>query len=428
VLVDRHSLKFRVLTGSYAIVRLAPDALVPDWATTGEFTSVSRTPDELSIVCPTDHLPPEVHSPHRWICLKLEGPFPFSQTGVLLSFIEPLSTRNVPIFAISTYDTDYVLIQEGFAWALNVLQEASHELQTGDESPAARGLSSVVVASPQEEKVQPFSVRDLRQVGAVLALAARAEIMPRFGKLRTNQIRQKSSALDVVSDADEAAERAISEALGAAFPGALIVGEEGAYRDPTVLQQLSSAELAFIIDPIDGTKNFVSNLPLFGVMAAATIRGEIVAGVIYDPVLRDWAYARRGGGAWMEYENGGRAALRVAKPVPVSAMEGMVATGFLPEPLRGTVLANLTKLAATANLRCAAHEYRLTAAGSCHLLLYNRLMPWDHAAGWLLHREAGGYSAHFDGTAYELSHLTGGLICTPDEDTWHLVRTALLER
>ncbi len=273
-----------------------------------------------------------------------------------------------------------------------------------------------------------FSEHDLHQVGAVLALAARTEIMPRFGKLRTNQIRQKSSAIDVVTDADEAAERAISEALAAVFPGVLIVGEEGTYRDPAVLQQLSSAELAFIIDPIDGTKNFVSNLPLFGVMAAATMRGEIVAGAIYDPVLRDWAYALRGGGAWMEYEDGSRVALRVAKPAPVPAMEAMVATGFLPEPLRSTVLANLTKLAASANLRCAAHEYRLAAAGYCHMLLYNRLMPWDHAAGWLLHQEAGGYSAHFDGTAYQPAHLTGGLICTPDEDTWHLVRSALLER
>jgi fructose-1,6-bisphosphatase/inositol monophosphatase family enzyme len=272
-----------------------------------------------------------------------------------------------------------------------------------------------------------FSEHDLHQVGAALALAARTEIMPRFGKLRTNQIRQKSSAIDVVTDADEAAERAIGEALGAAFPGALVVGEEGSYRDPALLQQLSTAELVFIVDPIDGTKNFVSNLPLFGVMAAATIGGEIVAGVIYDPVCRDWAYAQRGGGAWMEYEDGSRVALRVAKPAPVSAMEGIVATGFLPEPLRGTVLANLTKLAATANLRCAAHEYRLAAAGYCHMLLYNRLMPWDHAAGWLLHREAGGYSAHFDGTAYQLSHLTGGLICTPDEASWHLVRAALLE-
>ena len=91
-----------------------PRCPVPDWATKGDFTSITRTADELSIVCATDNLPPDVRSPHRWICLKLEGPFRFSQTGVLLSFIEPLSNNNIPIFAISTYDTDYVLVQEQF--------------------------------------------------------------------------------------------------------------------------------------------------------------------------------------------------------------------------------------------------------------------------------------------------------------------------
>ncbi len=64
----------------------------------------------------------------RWICLKLEGPFPFSQTGVLLSFIEPLSRNGIPIFATSTYDTDYVLVQEDFAnQALAMLRSAGHE-------------------------------------------------------------------------------------------------------------------------------------------------------------------------------------------------------------------------------------------------------------------------------------------------------------
>ena len=126
-LVQRHQLKFRSLPGLYAIVHLAPNALVPDWATKGDFSSITRTSDELSIVCPIANVPPEMHSPHRWICLKLEGPFPFSQTGVLLSFIEPLSTNGVPIFAISTYDTDYVLIPEEFATAVDVLREAGHE-------------------------------------------------------------------------------------------------------------------------------------------------------------------------------------------------------------------------------------------------------------------------------------------------------------
>jgi len=125
-------LKFRLLNGQYGIVRLPPDAAVTEWATKGEFTSICRTRDELSIVCPIENLPPEVSSPHRWICLKLEGPFPFSQTGVLLSFIEPLSSKGIPIFAISTYETDYVLIQEEWAGAaVSALQQTEHELLGG---------------------------------------------------------------------------------------------------------------------------------------------------------------------------------------------------------------------------------------------------------------------------------------------------------
>ncbi len=122
-------LRFRQFADLYAIVRLAPDATTPAWAGKGGFTSSTRTAEELSIVCPNANLPPDVHSSHRWICLKLEGPFPFSQTGVLLSFIQPLSDNGIPIFAISTYDTDYALIQEEFAdAALDLLRTAGHEL------------------------------------------------------------------------------------------------------------------------------------------------------------------------------------------------------------------------------------------------------------------------------------------------------------
>jgi hypothetical protein len=122
-------LKFRQLPGLYAIVRLPPEAPIPDWASKGDFTSITRTTDELSIVCSANNLPTDVHSQLRWICLKLEGPFPFSQTGVLLSFIKPLSENGVPIFAISTFDTDYVLIsQEHIDQAVNLLREAGHQL------------------------------------------------------------------------------------------------------------------------------------------------------------------------------------------------------------------------------------------------------------------------------------------------------------
>ena len=123
-------LKFQSLAEAYAILRLEPDAQIPDGAAQGEFISITRTADELSIVCPATYLPPTIRAPQRWTCLKLEGPFPFSLTGILLSFIQPISDNAIPIFAVSTYETDYVLIQEEFSKkALAVLREAGHELK-----------------------------------------------------------------------------------------------------------------------------------------------------------------------------------------------------------------------------------------------------------------------------------------------------------
>jgi uncharacterized protein len=122
-------LKFRQLRGSYAITRLAPDAPIPAWATSREFISITRTADELSIVCPADNIPTDIAAGPRWACMRLEGPFLFSQTGVLLSFIQPLSGNGVPIFAVCTYDTDYVLIQEEhMGGVVELLRQAGHEL------------------------------------------------------------------------------------------------------------------------------------------------------------------------------------------------------------------------------------------------------------------------------------------------------------
>ncbi len=271
-----------------------------------------------------------------------------------------------------------------------------------------------------------LTIDDALRVGEILSQVAQREIMPRFGRLAADEIREKTSRFDLVTDADEAAEQAISKSLRDVFPGAVVVGEEATARDHTLLTVIGDADLAFVVDPIDGTRNFVSGLPLFGVMAAATVQGEIALAAIHDPVCGNTAFAVRGEGAWLQGEQGKRADLRVADAAPLHEMEAMVSTQFLPEPARTTVNSNLSKLAISSNLRCAAHEYRSAAAGNCHLLLYNRLMPWDHAAGWLLHREAGGYSAHFDGSPYCPTHLTGGLICAPDKASWLLARDALL--
>jgi hypothetical protein len=131
-------LRFRQLPDLYAIVRLDANAPFPSWATHEKFTSITRTTDELSIVCPVDNLPADIHSQYKWVCLKLEGPFPFSQTGILLSFIEPLSNNAIPIFAVSTFDTDYVFVQQEFLdVTLKELSAAGHTLEDGPQAPFA---------------------------------------------------------------------------------------------------------------------------------------------------------------------------------------------------------------------------------------------------------------------------------------------------
>ena len=108
-------LKFRRLPASFAVCRLPPDAPAPAVPAAALFISITRTADELSIVCPLDQVPPNAKCESPWACFKLEGPFPFLLTGVLASFLDPLAERCIPIFAISTFDTDYVLVKEEHA-------------------------------------------------------------------------------------------------------------------------------------------------------------------------------------------------------------------------------------------------------------------------------------------------------------------------
>jgi len=258
----------------------------------------------------------------------------------------------------------------------------------------------------------------LADVAAMLRAACAAEIMPRFRNLSAAAIRQKTSALDLVTDADEAAERHITTALRSRFPGCLVVGEEATAADPGLPGRMADAPLAFTVDPVDGTANFAAGLPLFGVMAAAIVAGEVVAAWILDPMSGDMAMALRDEGAFSEAATGARADLRVAAPVPMARMLGAVSWGYMAPERRDRVLPALAGLAGVQNLRCAAHEWRMAAAGHLHLLAYNRLLPWDHAPGWLLHREAGGHAARFDGSAYTPLDSGGGLLATPDRATW----------
>jgi fructose-1,6-bisphosphatase/inositol monophosphatase family enzyme len=270
-----------------------------------------------------------------------------------------------------------------------------------------------------------FSHADLQALAGILELAAGNEVMPRFRKLGVGDIRSKDGPLDLVTEADEAAEREITAALRKRFPGCVVVGEEAASADPEILGSLAAADLAFVVDPVDGTSNFAWGMPLFATMAAVLVGGEIVGSVIHDPVGQDSAMALRGEGAWTQTTAGRSVDLRVAAAVPASQMAGGCSWRYLPKRQGARIAARLPNVAASFGYRCAGHEYRLLAGGHCHYLLYGRTLPWDHAPGWLLHREAGGYAARFDGSPYRARHLNGGLVCVPDVESWHSLREAL---
>jgi fructose-1,6-bisphosphatase/inositol monophosphatase family enzyme len=270
-----------------------------------------------------------------------------------------------------------------------------------------------------------FSRADMDRLSAIMAEAAETEIMPRFRSLGTGGIREKTGALDLVTDADAQAEWRIRDACTKAFPDALFVGEESVARDPGLLAKIAGAELCIIVDPIDGTSNFAWGLPLFGVMAAVVSNGGTVAGLIYDPVGKDWRMALKGEEAWALNADGSTSSLKAAAPAPLSEMTGLSSWYLMPEPQRSRTVANLAKTQACFNYRCAAYEYRMIADGVVHFTLHYKLNPWDHAAGVLIHAEAGGYSALLDGSPYSATKHEGGIISAPDRESWELVRREL---
>lgn len=120
-------LRFSLLPGRYDVLRLPPDAEVPVGVLVPPFHSVTRTRSELSIVCPDGAVPDGAKAERGWAVLVLEGPFPFELNGILASILVPLAEAGVGVFALSTFDTDWVLVkQEKLETALEALAAAGH--------------------------------------------------------------------------------------------------------------------------------------------------------------------------------------------------------------------------------------------------------------------------------------------------------------
>jgi fructose-1,6-bisphosphatase/inositol monophosphatase family enzyme len=263
---------------------------------------------------------------------------------------------------------------------------------------------------------------DIEALATILREAAQAEAMSRFGRLDASMVTTKSEAIDLVTEADVATEQAIKARLAELMPDALFVGEESVAADPALLGRLAHAQLAVVIDPIDGTANYAAGLPLFATMAAVVSGGETVAGIIYDPMGEDWMLAEKGSGAWQRHPDGRSRRLQVAAPLPLEQMVGTASVAYMPRATRPQILQNTDKVRLVANYRCAGHEYRTFVSGHTQFLSYNKLMPWDHLAGTLIAQEAGAHVARMDGEPYRPFHVDGGLLAAVDRASWEMLR------
>ncbi len=106
------ALTLTLLQEAFSVCQMAPSEPIPSWATQGTFYSITKTTDELSIVCPSEEVPSGITCEKGWIMYRVEGPLDFGLTGVLSSIAKPLTDEKVSIFAISSYDTDYILVKE----------------------------------------------------------------------------------------------------------------------------------------------------------------------------------------------------------------------------------------------------------------------------------------------------------------------------
>ncbi|WP_037084586.1 inositol monophosphatase family protein [Neorhizobium vignae] len=268
------------------------------------------------------------------------------------------------------------------------------------------------------EAVLQSLMEDMRQAGE-------AEVLPRFLGVTADGIRAKTAPDDIVTDADLGAERRLSAALSAHFPDALIVGEEAVSADPTLLDRLADAELAAIIDPVDGTWNFAHGVPLFGMIVAIVSGGETVAGLIHYPLTGDFLVARPGEGAWHIARDGARTRLRVAAAVPVGEMSGFVPLHMFSAEEQAAFAPRVLRFGRTTAWRCSAFEYRMVATGAMSFSLNADMKPWDHAAGELIHREAGGHSGLLSGETYRPAMTQGRLLLAPDAASWEAIRESL---
>jgi fructose-1,6-bisphosphatase/inositol monophosphatase family enzyme len=256
--------------------------------------------------------------------------------------------------------------------------------------------------SPLDEILEgEFLARHSADVEDAVRKAAAAEILPRFRRLADHEVDQKSGPHDLVTDADRLAERQLTEVLGALLPGSVVVGEEAVHINPATYEALQGDAPVWIVDPVDGTRQFVHGDDGFCTLVALAHRGTVLASWTYAPVRDQFATAVRGQGAHLDGE-------RLFAGPPAPGRDLVVATShpdYTTDEQKRSLRALWTDGIAPRPCGSAGLEYLAVARGELDAVAFSWEAAWDHAAGLLLVQEAGGADLTLTGEPFR---ITGG--------------------
>lgn len=249
-------------------------------------------------------------------------------------------------------------------------------------------------------------------VGALLRRVAQEVVLPRYQSLAAHEIVEKSPG-DLVTIADRESEAMLADGLARILPEAAIVGEEAVHADPALADRLGDA-LCWIVDPIDGTRNFAAGRAPFGIMVALAEKGVTQGGWIYDPLQNRLCHAALGGGACIDGER--VTARPTGETPPVAAISMM----FMDEARREAIKADIAPHYRLVDIPyCAAEQYPRLALGVNDVSIFERTLAWDHAAGALWLNEAGGRCARPDGSPYRVDEQgRTGMIAAASPALW----------
>ncbi|KJK38883.1 inositol monophosphatase [Streptomyces variegatus] len=249
------------------------------------------------------------------------------------------------------------------------------------------------------ETIEEFLAEHASDVEEAIRKAAATEIMPRWRQLAAHEVEQKSGPHDLVTDADRKAELYLTEELGTLLPASVVVGEEAVHANPASYEAIRGDAPVWIVDPVDGTRQFVRGEAGFCTLVALAHRGTLLASWTYAPARDRLAYAQRGKGAHLDGE-------RLFAGVPQPGRDLRVATShpdYTTEEEKHALLGLRADGVAPRPCGSAGLEYLAIARGESDAVAFSWEAAWDHAAGLLLVEEAGGAHLTLAGEPFRIA-------------------------